>query len=883
MTITIGIRNFRSYLTNDDQNETENGFFQFRFERGVNLLKGGSGTGKSTVFMAISWCLYKKPALGNTPLYRGSAKGETAVVLHVEDEIRIVRRSPGSLLSVHILDDPSEPTLENEEAQNYIYRRFGRETVWRSCNYVQQGSLNPMISGELSEGQRWDVLYGITLDTDPQNRITIDRLKNALKIQLESCSKIRAQREIELDIYSRDLERKREETRTQTLTLETLLNEYPEIRPPFSRGNTRWKTVRELFERAALKPYVGAEELESHRSAVQGLTVEIEKIHRDLLIWEGELETLRKEETRQVRKLESRGETILAELRPVRAKLDVFRESLRLCRDVRETVQKMCGGDEELLGYVDRIKVPTFSEYHRRVSRLLGTLIWLRGFLKTYSMEELQTPVEEIERRISQHGFVERTTELKSKIEALEIMILAERDIGGGLKKVLAERGFQEWGSYLPTNTISTPQPNQLVYTVTCPCCEKRIRTVIDKSGQHPPAVEVWSDSPSIPEGVIEKVRRHDILVRNLRDVPLVDKPEDIGSKDRWMKLLPRAEAWGREPATFQQIVMDLLPLAEKIDEFEFRKFEGTPHSRIDPGIYQNPNDETGSLLEREIAQMEEGLANVEAEIRAVRREHGERISRLKIDRVSRLTIQKVEREAEIRERRRLLGDAELVRRLWEEIATYGFPDGPAPKEGFIVALKTVEETLAGGERLRTELAAVEEKTRMLKDELINLTGKQDTINRLQICLEKVETDVLAESVRTISGSANEFLENCFDNPMLVQLTTEKESKGGKTKKHSVNLSIKSGRNHGGLLERGLDGFSGGEMDRISLGFSSAVTGFSPFPMLLLDECISSLDSDMKDKTIRALRQQAKRLNKTIVLVCHDAVEGLFDHVCQLE
>jgi ABC-type dipeptide/oligopeptide/nickel transport system ATPase subunit len=116
-----------------------------------------------------------------------------------------------------------------------------------------------------------------------------------------------------------------------------------------------------------------------------------------------------------------------------------------------------------------------------------------------------------------------------------------------------------------------------------------------------------------------------------------------------------------------------------------------------------------------------------------------------------------------------------------------------------------------------------------------------------------------------------------------VQLTTERESKTGKGKKHSVNLSIKSGKKDGALLERGLEGFSGGETDRISLGFSSAITGFSPFPMLLLDECISSLDSDMKDKTIRALRVQAKRLNKSIILVCHDAVEGLFDHVCELE
>jgi ABC-type lipoprotein export system ATPase subunit len=49
--------------------------------------------------------------------------------------------------------------------------------------------------------------------------------------------------------------------------------------------------------------------------------------------------------------------------------------------------------------------------------------------------------------------------------------------------------------------------------------------------------------------------------------------------------------------------------------------------------------------------------------------------------------------------------------------------------------------------------------------------------------------------------------------------------------------------------------------------------------MIILDECISSLDTELRDKVIRALRLRAKSANKTVVLVCHDALEGLFDNV----
>jgi len=47
--ITIGIKNFRTY-TGDD-------YTIISFDRGMNLLAGVSGRGKSTIFHAIQWAL----------------------------------------------------------------------------------------------------------------------------------------------------------------------------------------------------------------------------------------------------------------------------------------------------------------------------------------------------------------------------------------------------------------------------------------------------------------------------------------------------------------------------------------------------------------------------------------------------------------------------------------------------------------------------------------------------------------------------------------------------------------------------------------------------------------------------------------------------------
>jgi ATP-binding cassette subfamily B protein len=76
---------------------------------------------------------------------------------------------------------------------------------------------------------------------------------------------------------------------------------------------------------------------------------------------------------------------------------------------------------------------------------------------------------------------------------------------------------------------------------------------------------------------------------------------------------------------------------------------------------------------------------------------------------------------------------------------------------------------------------------------------------------------------------------------------------------------------------RGISTFSGGEGDRLSLAFTCAVAEFSECPLLFLDECISSLDVELRDRVIRTLRSVVK--NKFVIVVCHDTLDGLFDKI----
>jgi ABC-type Mn2+/Zn2+ transport system ATPase subunit len=76
-----------------------------------------------------------------------------------------------------------------------------------------------------------------------------------------------------------------------------------------------------------------------------------------------------------------------------------------------------------------------------------------------------------------------------------------------------------------------------------------------------------------------------------------------------------------------------------------------------------------------------------------------------------------------------------------------------------------------------------------------------------------------------------------------------------------------------------IDCLSGGEADRVSLAFTIALNRISSSPLILLDECMSSLDQDIREQCLDCLKTLT---GKTILLINHDGVEGHYDNVIKL-
>ena len=115
-----------------------------------------------------------------------------------------------------------------------------------------------------------------------------------------------------------------------------------------------------------------------------------------------------------------------------------------------------------------------------------------------------------------------------------------------------------------------------------------------------------------------------------------------------------------------------------------------------------------------------------------------------------------------------------------------------------------------------------------------------------------------------------------FDDPIHIKLQLFKPLKGKEVTKPSVNLSI---RLKGGEYDS-INELSGGEKNRVNLAMTIALARISSIPFVLLDECLSSLDADLRERCLQVIREMLN--NKTIIDIEHFVVEGLFDHLITL-
>ncbi len=174
------------------------------------------------------------------------------------------------------------------------------------------------------------------------------------------------------------------------------------------------------------------------------------------------------------------------------------------------------------------------------------------------------------------------------------------------------------------------------------------------------------------------------------------------------------------------------------------------------------------------------------------------------------------------------------------------------------------------------EVKQAHDQLNLQRELLVNETKYLSNLNVLKQYAIDVECQILNDVLNTINTNIQTACDLLFEKDISIVLNLFKTIKSTKSVKPYVNFMVSY---QGGLFEN-IDQLSGGEGDRISLAFTLALNKLSSSPLLMLDETFSSLDLNMKETALKAIKDVT---NNGVLVVIHDCVEGQFDHIINID
>jgi len=160
-----------------------------------------------------------------------------------------------------------------------------------------------------------------------------------------------------------------------------------------------------------------------------------------------------------------------------------------------------------------------------------------------------------------------------------------------------------------------------------------------------------------------------------------------------------------------------------------------------------------------------------------------------------------------------------------------------------------------------------------IKEEEVFIKSLNTSETFLKILTDS-ETVAISNTVDNINYNIKQYTELFFTD-FQMQLTPYKETVKG-DKKTGIDIEIYQ---NGEKVS--IDVLSGGEFDRCLLVIFLAFNNLTNSDLLLLDECLSSLNSEIVEDIVDVIKSN---LNDKLVLVTlHQANTGIFDHVVDVE
>lgn len=255
-------------------------------------------------------------------------------------------------------------------------------------------------------------------------------------------------------------------------------------------------------------------------------------------------------------------------------------------------------------------------------------------------------------------------------------------------------------------------------------------------------------------------------------------------------------------------------------------------------------------------------------------------------DQIQEITQRIYKYEQSIKERNKLLKEKENIEKEIESLRI-----DPVDEE----LIKSIKDEIEKKTETEEKLKLRETKLLKYKEDLVLFNKQKEVVENLEslkaeetilmrglttaeTLLKKIndaESYSLEHTLDNINTDLEEFVTRFFGENFSVKLQSFKESKDG-DKKPSIEVII---------MQDGeqvpIESLSGGEFDRLSLALFLCFNKTSKSDIILLDECLASLHSELVEDIVELIK--VKLSDKLVLFTLHQANTGIFDTIIDIE
>ena len=806
----VKLKNFRCY---------ETATFNFD-DNGLFLLYGNSGKGKSSILMAINFCLF---GIGTKIIRRG----ETSCSVEMQfGDLKIVRTKRPNRVVVNDI-------YEDDVAQNIINEKFG--VTFNNTGYIEQNATNSFIM--MSPADKLQFLEKFAFQNVNLGDIKI------------RCKSLIARREMEVKKTSAQLE-----------SAISYLNELDEPSPVefplkcknkdiaikneeimYKNCDTRIKkakhiiskTNEEISDLRVLNTYLStkSENIENLINAIQQMSLEKDEID---YIGDDELENYK---------------NILQNIISLK-EINILKERLKI--------------DEEK---IEKMKQNEIEEYESEIEKNKQHL-W-----EEYTKEEAEEMINDLKTTLKdacQVSFLRKQLSIVD-LETFE----KQRD---ELKKLTE--------NYDKKQILYEKLKKQKIF-YKCPSCDKTLQFCDDKLNVIDDEIYIDEDENDIKKEISEmririkslekiittmqsKIDQNNRVEKDINDI--VEQYEDELNEIELKDDLDNMKKYYDSHIKLENRIRDI---KKNITENKF----SSSIVMFEKDIKKQKNKLQNLLSEIVIDEDEEYNENEIRDIISTEEKNNDIIKRiekkkndLNRDKENQIKQNEIQKDNHIEKYEAIRDENELNEIIKE------YENNIKKEEND----KTIhQENLIKIEEYKKY---IEQQTRYnnYKQKVIDLENKEkndmDLLNAVLLLKEKImESEMIAimNTIETINTHAQIYLESFFaDDSIVITLKCFKENK--KSEKPQINMDICYKND----MDCDLGSLSGGELARVVLAFTLALSDMFNTPMLMLDECTASLDEETTATVFEAIKENMK--GKPVLVIGHQIVQGIFDKILKI-